>query len=323
VDTQIVGDVTGAVFGTAGEVILTAFTTDDNTASSASPPLTLSGRDFLTFKHITFVGGSGATNGVIDASTATSTSINFYDCRFIGTGAGRLLNIAGAFSVAFAWNVERCVFVGRGVHVNITAPTGTGADWNVDIDFFNCRFIGGASGSIINLSSSGSSANWPGGVRIYNCMLWGGASGVIASVTRLSTSIPCDVQNCILYGQGTTALNATTSGQITSNYNRTCAAATARSNVTAGANDITIVGSPGLDFWAGIVDTFTKVAPWGPQTGGVNVAVGNTSVAPTLDFLSATRPNPPSVGDSEYATLTVAGGGLVAPHVGPTALVRA
>ena len=55
---NIVGDVTGQFTGDAGMVQLTAYTTNDKTAPSATTLLNLNGKSNLAFSNIMFVGGN-------------------------------------------------------------------------------------------------------------------------------------------------------------------------------------------------------------------------------------------------------------------------
>ena len=81
VETQIIGDIEGRYFGTSGDIILSAYLLNDETLPSSTSLLNLNGRDFLTFKNITFIGGS-AQDATIKATTTTFTDIKFLNCSF-------------------------------------------------------------------------------------------------------------------------------------------------------------------------------------------------------------------------------------------------
>lgn len=309
VETKFIADVMGLVFGTVGEVILTAFLTDDNTAPSTSALITLAGRDFITFQSITMIGGSNATVACIDGTTTTSTNIRVLGCRLEGAGGvGRLISMSSTFGVALNLEVSGCTLAGRGIGILISGTTGTGADWDQAFTITNNQFFGVSSAGV-SINSGGSSANYPGGGKVYNNTFFGGSNAVATTAPRVSTSIPCDCQNNHFLMQNTAGLNANTLGQITSDYNRFSGGAAARTNVNAGAHDIATAGAAGIDWFAGLKDGFARVIPMVPRAGGPLVGVGNPTVAPTLDYYGATRPNPPSIGHAEYATLS-SGGGL-------------
>ena len=67
---------TGQYTGDAGMVQLTAYTTNDKTAPSATTLLNLNGKSNLAFSNIMFVGGSAT---MLTASTVTSQNIAFLD----------------------------------------------------------------------------------------------------------------------------------------------------------------------------------------------------------------------------------------------------
>ena len=72
---NVVGDVTGQYTGDAGMVQLTAYTTNDKTAPSATTLLNLNGKSNLAFSNIMFVGGNAIDRHSYDA---TSQNITFH-----------------------------------------------------------------------------------------------------------------------------------------------------------------------------------------------------------------------------------------------------
>lgn len=253
-ETKVIGDPTnaqgfktsGGVLVAPGQIIVTAYLTNDKTAPSATSLLTLAGRDFLTFEKILFVGGSNAT--LVLATTQSSINITFNDCAFIGGKgtdlSGQAINITSAFAVALNWLIDRCIFVGalatnQGM-IQLQPVTAAGADWDLNFVVRNSVFLngttGGSSTGCIRLSPSGGLANKPGGIIARNCTFWTG--GALCTSTATSTTIPCQVLNSfIVCGAAAAAVNAQASGQITENYNL-FVGPTPRTNVTAGANSI-------------------------------------------------------------------------------------
>lgn len=234
--TNIIADTDGAQTGDAGDVIWTAYTTNDKT-SPTTYPLILSGRDYLIFQKFTMVGGS---SGCVDATSNTSTNCQFKDCVFIsGAGGGddNLITWANASGVAAAWIVERCVFVGQKdkfIFINAASPSGSsGSDYDVDFVIRNCLFAGGGDTSygIIEVQGSGGFGN-PSGVKVYNCSAFMGTGAFVKVTSSWSTSTPVRVTNCLISGG---SLNAASSGQLTENYNLIIHS-TPRSNVSSGAN---------------------------------------------------------------------------------------
>jgi len=292
-ETFVIGDVDGVKTGDAGEVIWTAYTTNDTTAPSASTLLTLSGRDHLTFRRLTMIGGSG---NLITAS-ATSTDLKFQDCVALlaPNTAGQLFNIAVGFGVAANWTIERCIFHGNQANgMIVTLATGVGADYDANIHIRNCMFLG-SDQATIGVNSSGSSAQEGGGVYIYNCTILGNPSfgdGAIGTFTTrvggATFAFPVQVRNCVLVG----GVAASESGNIVENYNH-ISANTPLTNVTQGANTIITAArafllSMGEEYAGG------RVRPYGePRAGSPYLGFGNDGTYTTSEDL---RGNPRPAG---------------------------
>jgi hypothetical protein len=237
-ETRIVGDVDGAMTGDVGEVILTAFLTNDTTAPSASNLIQMNGRDFLTFEKLTLIGGGGNSGSVFNGSAGgVSTNITFRDCTInAGPGsAGGAYAFYGSFTQAIPlnWLFERCRFLQpfAGGAFQIFALTSASADYDLNVGFRNCVFLGG--GRTIYILSTGSDSFKAGGVRVENCTFLGTGECFFASGPNLSTAIPCRVTNSIL-NTNSTALRATTTGQLVEDGNWLLSSGP-RLNVTAGA----------------------------------------------------------------------------------------
>lgn len=284
-ETKIIGDVDGShTSGTPGDVIWTGYTTNDTTAPSASATLVLAGRDFLTFSNIIFIaGGSTAT---ITAATVTSTNITFTDCTIMSWATGAVTLTIG-FGVNAAWLFNRCRIICRGACVVATFTRGTGSDYDTGMVYRNCFMF-----SILNLaifhSNTGAGTNFGGGGLIENCTLFSGNNSGVATATSISTTIPCVVQNSIIFAS--TALAATTSGQITESHNL-LSATTARSNVTAGTGSISD-GSYSINVEIGQEKANGRqVSPFfTPMAGSPLLGFGAASSPPTVDALNRPRP---------------------------------
>lgn len=283
-----------------GPVVHTSFETNDTTLpSAAAATLILSGRDYLTFQFINFIGGGNVSTHCVDGSSATSTNITFRDCAFFGSshsGVGsssaimRAVNASGA--TGFNWLVERCLFYtpvsGTGITV---APVtlASGADYDVLFVARNCIFLGNYSRSIF-FTPSGTATYKPGGLLVDACSLLGtNSTAAINATANSSTTVPVVVRNCCI--AGSVGLSATTSGFITSAHNVICCL-TRYTNVTAGTGDSTD-GAMALAFWLGqesqhnwpLRQAFTPI--YG-ACGLVGFSAGSSP--PATDFTNRTRP---------------------------------
>jgi hypothetical protein len=310
-ETRIIGDVNGINTGDAGEVIWTAYTTNDTTAPAATALLTLAGRDFLTFEDTTFVGGN-TDPSVIDAYTAHSRSITFRRCVMLpGTAAGPLIGFVSTANEASTWVIEQCSFLQSYSYAMLfSLTTSASADYDSNIQIRNCVVYGGGDQFLHVLGGGGNSFKG-GGVDIINCTILCGEI-LRVSNANISTSIPCTVYNSICVNGTANALVANTSGQIIENYN-ILVAPTPRSNVTAGANSIANLSRATImdigQSW--LVARRNPRVIGTPSTSSPLLAYGDKAVAPSTDFHAKTRPNPPSVGafeDNPMALRTRLGG---------------
>jgi hypothetical protein len=270
--------VDGVKTGDAGEVVWTAYTTNDSTAPSASALLTLAGRDFLSFQKLTMVQGTGY---MIDADTNTSTNIKLQDCTLLGNVAGgnNLVDILVAFSVVANWTVERCfIRSDKGNAFNIGLATGTGSNYDTNIVIRNCIFEMQAATSAVLVTGSGAGAQEGGGVYIYNCTVLSGSATSTAVIRTVGTTVggsafafPVRVYNSVLRG----GVNAGESGAIVENYNH-ISANTTHTNVTQGAQTVTnsaraVLLDSGQGRYVG-----TNPRPYGePMAGSPYLGFGN------------------------------------------------
>lgn len=311
-ETQIIGDpanaqrfkTSGGVLVTPGDVIWTAYTTDDTTTPSTSALLNLAGRDYLTFKNLMMIAGNVANGGICDANTAHSTNITFRDIVSILTSqSGNGFRYTGAVDTAANWIIDRCKFLGSssGNFITITLPTtATAADYDVNFLIQNCRFDGPlASGSVINIATSGANSNKGGGVDVFNCVGTCGRATFMVTAANVSATIPCTVYNSIILAGNATALSAGVSGQIVEDYNRILAS-TPRTNVTAGGSSISDL-SHALLVEIGQADIMGRMLrPFMmPMAGSPLLGRGNQAGGPTVDILN--RPRPAGGGSTSYA----------------------
>ena len=286
VETFVIADVTGEFTGDAGDVIWTAYTTNDKTAPSASRCYSSNSRDFMTFRGFTVVGG-GSTGASGMYCNSASTNHKFEQITFlISVAQTGMLYFDIAANVSAGHVVDRCIFVsfttGNMRSLDILPATSGSADYDIGVTVKNCKFIShSAQTSNIDFVPSGALSFKPGGLRVDNCTFFGGARGV-QTAANSSTSIPCLVYNSVFMGHSTGDLVANASGQITENYNLFYSA-TPRTNVTAGANsravsppsDYAPLFEVGQSFFTGRNPRpFLSLLPsspllgWGAQVGG-------------------------------------------------------
>jgi hypothetical protein len=233
-----VGDVTGQFTGDAGMVQLTAYTTNDKTAPSATTLLNLNGKSNLAFSNIMFVGGNAT---IVTATTATSQNITWRDCAWLmGFTANQVVVTATCgYQIPFNWLFDRCLFTPSTVAQALvfTLTTGSGSqDYDANVLFENTLFIATGATSTLRVTNSGVLAQKGGGIRSRSCTLIGQEGGFMSTVAaQISTVFPSYVYDSFLMGLGT--LIAGTLGQIVEDYNLIISN-TPRTNVTAGTHSI-------------------------------------------------------------------------------------
>lgn len=289
-ETSIIGDIDGSQTGDAGEIQLTAYLINDETLPSASTLLNLNGKDFLTFKKITFIGGNAAQ---MVSAGATSTDIKFLNCIFItGNPTSHCINTTIGFGVPANWIIDGCIFYGVGssqFSIQIILTTGVGEDYDANILINNCFFIG----SSILVTSTGSSANEGGNVVITNCSFF--QASFSTSTTRVGGAMftyPIKIFNCTMrLAANGTALSSAEFGAIIENYNYIFAG-TARTNIAIGTQTI-IAGaiSPLFEFGQSFLYNF-KPRPFGmPLKNSPLLGHGDSNITNGYDILNNPRPN--------------------------------
>lgn len=287
-ETRVVGDVDGAQTGDAGQVIVTAYTTNDTTTPAASPTIDLNGRDYLTFENLVIVGGSSANGSCLAAVTAQSTNITIRQCALMSAYNGAVIYYFSSTASAPTWVIERCVLWGMIYGIRIGLQTSASADYDANFIIRNCFICAGIGGSAILIESGGANSFKGGGVDVLNCTVIGGSHGVRTN-GDLSTSIPCTVYNSIIHAGNDTALRSSASSQITENYNYLLAVAP-RTNVSSGANSQTNpTYAPLVEIGQSLLMGM-NARPFGmPMAGSPLLGFGNTG-GPTVDGLNRPRP---------------------------------
>jgi hypothetical protein len=301
-----IGDYTGANTDGAGGVVRVTGSDNDQTATRANC-ITASSKDYRTFRGFTF---DTTTATLVSLTTITNWVIE--DCAFGVTNAGIVgLTCAGASQASLT--VRRCVFYGNStvnVHFTHTAT--------VD----NCGHV---VENCVLLNANGNTSvrsDRIGGITVRNCLIHGAQTGARVQ-TALSVGQLMTVNNCLIVGC-TTGLQATTTAEFSENYNTLYANATARTNVTAGANSLTY--PPLYDTrWffqtvfagAGPSSDAQVVTPFDLASFSALLNVAGTSPPATDMRGTAVQGSQREWGPLEYdATLNVeAGGGAVAAPI--------
>ncbi len=288
-ETSIIGDVDGAQTGDAGEIQWTAYTINDETLPSTTSLLTLNGRDFLTFKNISFL---GTGNAIILATTTSSINIKFLNCSFVYLGTSIGINLTIGFGVEANWIFNSCIFISvSSTMINISLTTGTGSDYNANILISNCLSLG--CGSIV-ITSSGTSAQEGGGVNILNCSFLACLTGIQTTTTRVggsSFTFPVNVKNCIFFGRnGSIILNSSELGNLIEN-NNIIYTSTPRTNTLIGPNSVSDNSiAPLLELGQSFLYNF-KPKPFGmPLKNSPLLGFGDQTIAPLNDMLGNKRP---------------------------------
>lgn len=301
-ETKVLGDpfnekgfkTAGGTFVAPGPVVLSAFTTNDKTAPSGTTLFNFSGRDFLTFERIMFVGGSATA--MLTATTTTSTNVVFRDCALIPGIADQVLAATTVFGTGLSWLFERCYFGPTRVAAGLTftAPTGAGSDYDLDVTIRDSVFLETGTTRVIGLVTTGAGAQKPGGIEVRNCSNIGSASFFAITTALAATSIPCVVDNCMIFCGNSTALTVNGAGglgSLTEDYNLIYAI-TPRSNVNTGAHTVTNA-SYALLFHFGQERIWGSPVPRAflePLAGSPLLAFGNDGSQQATDVRGKPRP---------------------------------
>jgi hypothetical protein len=302
-ETFVLGDPDASEFPALepGPVVLTAYTSGDDAASTANPGCNVNGRDFLTFEDIAFIGGATAGNpSAFGSSVVGAHHITLRRCLLWATApAGSRVHVstANAPDIPFAWLIDSCIFSpGYGQSIVIIAADSAGAsDYDIDFVIRNCLFFNAANASYAvrfeSVDGGGTGAGKPSGGRVENCTAQMALVQVITvGGNGWSTVAPLTVYNSV--GMG---LSATLLGQLVEDYN-VLFGPSSRVNVGIGANSFTQnsknwlweLGQNGL--WG--LPERPVLTPWGtpgnlPQLLGVGSHAG---VSLATDILGRPRP---------------------------------
>src|SRR5215831_11808392 len=285
VETKLVADVDGTHCGDVGEVIWTAWTTNDSTVPSSSPALALNTRDFLTFEGITFVGGPLDGSTVNGASL--STDLTFRRCIFVGGGQYQNVRLSIVATAAVNYLFENCIFF-IGSNALDLEPTNPVADYDANIIVRNCIFLYAKTAVLVNIG--GANTGRMGGVQVINCV--GHCPSNFFNMVGTSTTYPGRVYGCIIF-DGNAAIVSNQTGGIVEDYNLLVTSA-ARSNTAIGTNSKSGQAaqlSPLMEVGQSILRGATARFPLTPTAGSPLLGYGSDATyTTTTDMLGRGRP---------------------------------
>lgn len=305
---SIIGDVTGAFTGDAGEVAFTPFVTLKTTVGIGTSAFQIGGNvgtSNLSFAKINFYGNPGQFNGCFAIGGTNTQNIYIADCGFVQIGTA---NSGGPIFVStnmLNLQIDRCLFWTTNYYCLFVQPgtpaNGVGKDYDLNITIRNSRMIGVVQGGGGMIAVAAGLANAkPGGIRVYNCSFFGASTSIyFGNATNWSTVFPSYAYNNLFAAQGgTVAIQAQTLGQIIEDYNLFLGAA--RTNVAIGPNSQSSY-APLIHFGQELFYG-GQLRPFGePMAGSPLLGFGNTGSRTNYDIYNRPRP---------------AGGGSALPAVG-------
>lgn len=315
----IVGDYTASQFSDldGGEVVLTAYTTNDTTLPAANGTLNLNGKSFLAFSGITFV--CGATGSAATISGASSHDITLTRCTvFAPSAATNAIDLSPPADAAANILIDGCLIVAAysGTGIALSPATSATADYSLASTIRNTIVVGGGGTECIYLNRTGTNAFSGGGVLIDHCTLHGAASGVrLLQQTVSNMRYPIVVTHCVFAAQGSTAINngaAASAGAVLQDFNHFWGPAL--SNVFAGAGSVdetyALRLSVGQEWLYGLRPRpFLSPVAGAPQLGFSNKqlaysAAGTTASDSTVGSVAWTNPGNAVLSDNVYAVAT-------------------
>lgn len=300
-ETKVLGDpwnAQGFSGVSPGPVILTPFTTDDESVCASGSVVTIVSKNYLTFENLyVYVGFYNVGSNGFDITT--SHDITFRSCIFTGVASstgGVLEAIEFLTSPDIASNllIEKCLFARTNIDIRI--DDSASADYDAQITLRNCIF-NGVYMAVYITGNSGSF--YGGGVDAVGCLIIG-YYGFYIGNANLSTTYPCTVTDCVV--DGNSAIYAAAANICTEDYNLLLGN-TPRTNVSAGSNSEVCNTSdarsyvPALmmrEMW-GIYPNLGYYSPL-PHSGTMNFAA---TTGLSVDMLN--RPKP-SGGGPIYST---------------------
>lgn len=212
-------DPSGQLTDGIGGIVRITGSNDDLTATRSNLITATAGKHYRTFTG--FYLDTPSSAGILYTDC---TNWIIQDCILTGTPASAI-QVNGASQASTT--IRRCAFFGIQTHCVLFTHTSTVDNTSQIVE--NCLLLPGANGNGVQTARVG-------GVTVKNSVVLGGIAGLRVQ-TALAAGQLMTVNNCIVTGC-TTGLQATVTTEYGEDYNTVFACATARSNVTAGANSV-------------------------------------------------------------------------------------
>lgn len=244
-----IADVDGSQTGDAGQVIISAYTTDIDISDQLAACWNMNGKEFITVRGFNMIGDYGIYDNQLAGDRAYEGVI-IEDCVLQGRSYGLYLDLnAGASPAANGLIVRRCNVSVMVVRFDTNASANVNA--KILIENVNCFcFLSSAATTGLQILGTGASSFSIGGVTIANCVVFGED---IALQAMKDTTNVSNVVNCA--SSGTSAVvtaSSSTAGAVVA-YN--CAPLAAASATYTGATE---------------GNQFTQLRPTQPMLGGIS-----------------------------------------------------
>lgn len=321
-EVRVVGDPTGTLTTwtggvTAGPVLHTTYSTNDNTQPTTTNLIDLAGRDYISFENQVFISRGHCFRN----STGTSTNIKFKNCRIAGDNV-QPVYFTNGFGVPFDLTFERCILSCRSTQcIELGITKGTGSNYNINLTVDSCLLFSRTYS--IWLYANGSGTNFgTGGVEIFNCWFSANWGIYLNQGTGVNAA---KVRNCTFFHNDTAGIRYETDNEVSEDYNRFfhCGATLVKSSTgqTIGTNSKN--GLDALDY--GLMWNWgMNVLPFMPYPGGAadNAGTTDSGAAPTKDMYNRNFDGTPSVAPAEYGVISTGSGGGLIVHPGMTGGIR-
>jgi hypothetical protein len=312
--TLLEADVLGSRTGDdPGEVRLTNYLTDDETAPTYQNLMDLNGRDNLIFKRLSFVFvvmGDDSNPDMIAASSAVSQYIDFLECSvncviYNQNQVIVLFRVLGELTTPLHWFMDRCIFsvYGVGPEYAIDIDYQQAHTTNVDADFIinNCRYLGTGGfvrfrgSSLVDLSPASA-----GGLVLWNNSISTNEIITVMMQNAYTPAVSCKFYNNLIFtGAWYYFIDAGNCSirTIREDYNLVYGYAgqiyNDNSSVISHGGHSVINGSyaPLIHFGQEIQWLQPQRILMSPLAGSPLLAFGNTQDAPNVDYSNRPRPS--------------------------------